>query len=131
MIIIGHPLVDFKPFYKIGDIKSIKNTPPNSVVLFEFNENKISYFRYCRENDISFAVEVKDIKELLIANANKASFALVNAYVMGRDTEELKSEGTVILVNIGADLTNVTFVRDGIYHSARDISTAGDYYTHT
>ena len=78
MIIIGHPLVDFKPFYKIGDIKSIKNTPPNSILLFEFNENKISYFRYCRENDISFAVEVKDIKELLIANANKASFALLS-----------------------------------------------------
>jgi hypothetical protein len=78
MIIIGHPLVDFKPFYKIGDIKSIKNTPPNSILLFEFNENKISYFRYCRENDISFAVEVKDIKELLITNANKASFALLS-----------------------------------------------------
>ncbi len=78
MIIIGHPLVDFKPFYKIGDIKSIKNTPPNSILLFEFNENKISYFRYCRENDISFAVEVKDTKELLITNANKASFALLS-----------------------------------------------------
>jgi type IV pilus assembly protein PilM len=35
------------------------------------------------------------------------------------------------LINIGHDLTNVTFIKDGIYHSTRDISTAGDYFNKT
>ena len=78
MIIIGHPLVDFRPFYKIKEIKSIKKTPSNSVLLFDFSEDNISLFRYCRQNDISFAVEIKNLKELLIANANKASFAILD-----------------------------------------------------
>ena len=34
-------------------------------------------------------------------------------------------------MNIGHNLTNVTFVKDGVYHSSRDISTACDFYAKT
>jgi len=36
--------------------------------------------------------------------------------------------GTVALLNIGHGTTSITFIKDGVYHSSRDISTAGDYF---
>jgi type IV pilus assembly protein PilM len=39
--------------------------------------------------------------------------------------------GTVALVNMGHTATNVTFIKEGIYHSSRDISTAGDFFSKT
>lgn len=57
------------------------------------------------------------------------AFAINNCYAL--ETADLPQNGVTALVNIGHDLTNVTFIRDGIYHSTRDISTAGDYFNKT
>ncbi len=57
------------------------------------------------------------------------AFAINNCYAL--ETADLPQDGVTALINIGHDLTNVTFVKDGIYHSARDISTAGDYFNKT
>jgi type IV pilus assembly protein PilM len=57
------------------------------------------------------------------------SFAINNCYSL--ETEEKKESGTVALVNIGHNLTNVTFIKDGVYHSSRDISVACDFFSKT
>jgi type IV pilus assembly protein PilM len=57
------------------------------------------------------------------------SFAINNCYA--QESAGRPQVGTVALVNIGHNLTNVTFVKDGVYHSSRDISTAGDFFNKT
>jgi type IV pilus assembly protein PilM len=57
------------------------------------------------------------------------SFAMNNCYAL--ESGNSHEEGVVALVNIGHNLTNVTFVKDGVYHSSRDISTACDFYAKT
>jgi len=57
------------------------------------------------------------------------AFAITNCFAQESATRP--HQGTVALVNIGHNLTNVTFVKDGIYHSSRDISTAGDFFNRT
>ncbi|KMQ51622.1 Type IV pilus biogenesis protein PilM [Chitinispirillum alkaliphilum] len=57
------------------------------------------------------------------------AFAITNCYSM--ECAGLPDTGTVALLNIGHDLTNVTFIKDGIYHSTRDISTAGECFNRT
>jgi len=57
------------------------------------------------------------------------SFAVHNCWAV--ENNQQPESGVVALVNIGHNLTNVTFVKDGIYHSSRDISTACDFYTKT
>jgi len=63
----------------------------------------------------------------LIVDVN--AFAINNCYAL--ETADMPQEGVTALINIGHDLTNVTFIKDGIYHSTRDISTAGDYFNKT
>jgi type IV pilus assembly protein PilM len=57
------------------------------------------------------------------------AFAMNNCYVL--ESAGRQEGGVVALVNIGHNLTNVTFVKDGVYHSSRDISTACDFYVKT
>jgi type IV pilus assembly protein PilM len=57
------------------------------------------------------------------------SFAMNNCYA--QESAVHPAVGTVALVNIGHSATNVTFIKEGIYHSSRDISTAGDFFSKT
>jgi type IV pilus assembly protein PilM len=57
------------------------------------------------------------------------AFAINNCYAL--ESSGMPPGGVTALINIGHDLTNVTFIKDGIYHSARDISTAGDFFNKT
>ena len=57
------------------------------------------------------------------------AFAINNCFAL--ESEGLAQNGVTALINIGHDLTNVTFVKNGIYHSTRDISTAGDFFNKT
>jgi len=57
------------------------------------------------------------------------AFAVNNCYSMESFAEG--PGGTVALINIGHSLTNITFVKDGLYHSTRDVATAGDFFCKT
>ncbi len=57
------------------------------------------------------------------------SFAMNNCFA--HESMARPNVGTVALVNMGHNLTNVTFIKEGIYHSSRDVSTAGDFFNKT
>jgi type IV pilus assembly protein PilM len=57
------------------------------------------------------------------------SFAMNNCYAF--ENAGGQEGGVIALVNIGHNLSNVTFIKDGVYHSSRDISTACDFYAKT
>lgn len=54
------------------------------------------------------------------------AFAVLNCHAL--TVGDQAGEGTIALINIGHDLTSVTFATDGVYHSTRDISTAGAFF---
>jgi len=54
------------------------------------------------------------------------AFAITNSYAL--ECAGLPDMGTIALLNIGHSATSITFIKDGIYHSSRDISTAGEYF---
>ncbi|MBN1981223.1 MAG: type IV pilus assembly protein PilM [Chitinivibrionales bacterium] len=57
------------------------------------------------------------------------AFAIYNCFSMESNTEPL--QGTMALLNIGHSLTTITFIKDGVYHSTRDIATAGSFFCQT
>ena len=50
------------------------------------------------------------------------AFAVLNAYELNYD---IHPERITALVNIGYDTTNVVFIKDGYYHSTRDVAAGG------
>ena len=78
MLIIGHKLVNFKPFFKIMEIENIKNTPSNSTIMFQYSKENIKILKYAKQNSLNFAIKVENISQLMIANSYEASFFIVN-----------------------------------------------------
>ena len=50
------------------------------------------------------------------------AFAILNAYEINYDIDP---DRVTALINVGYDITNVTFIMDGKYHSTRDVSAGG------
>ena len=78
MIIIGHKLVNFKPFFKIIEVEDIKSTPSNSTIVFDYSKKGIEILKYAEQNSLNFAVMVEDVSQIMIANSYGASFFIVN-----------------------------------------------------
>ncbi len=57
------------------------------------------------------------------------AFAVSNSYLLSAPEEDL--DKVVTLINIGEHLTNLTFLKNGTYHSTRDIATACDFFLKT
>jgi len=54
------------------------------------------------------------------------AFAITNSYAL--ECAGLPDMGTIALLNIGHSTTSITFIRDGVYHSSRDIPTGGEFF---
>ncbi len=69
MIIIGDPIIAYRPLYFIRSEEDIVKTPPNSTVIFEFKESMISLCRHCQKERVAFALIVDSFKELILASS--------------------------------------------------------------
>ena len=75
MQIFGHDFIENDTFTFVSDIREIKNTPPNSIILMAFDKEIITY---CKKQNLTFGVHVISIKELVLASASNASYLLVD-----------------------------------------------------
>lgn len=62
-------------------------------------------------------------------NVDVDTFAIANAYLFSANPQD--EEKVICLANIGQNVTNLTFITNGTYHSTRDVSTAGSYFVHS
>ncbi len=89
MIIIGHKEIEYKPLYKIQNIKDISLTPSNSTVVFEFD---FALAKHCLKNGIDYAIIVKNIKEVLFASALEATFIVTSEKKLTKKAQKLATE---------------------------------------
>ncbi|MDD4504894.1 MAG: hypothetical protein PHE60_00800 [Sulfurospirillaceae bacterium] len=75
MLIIGYPSIPYTSFYQIKSIAQIAQTPSNGLLLFDFD---IKLCTYANTQNLSFALHVKNIKELVLANALGAKYFIVD-----------------------------------------------------
>ena len=90
MIIIGHPLIPFKPLISVTKIEDIKKTKPNSTILIDFNDKKL--VQYSITQNISLALHVKSIKDACLANALGAKFIILVDGLLAKQVQNLATE---------------------------------------
>ncbi len=71
MKIIGDSIVPFEEFFKVSNVEEIKNTKPNSLIFFEYNEELL---KYCYLNNLNYFVQINFVKEGLYANSLNAKY---------------------------------------------------------
>ncbi len=77
MIIYGHRFIPSDNFYHILNIDAISNTPPSSTLFLEFNEENLDIIEHLRINELSFALGIANITEIIYASALGASFIII------------------------------------------------------
>ena len=75
MKLIGHPLIAYEPLYQIHSQEDIIKIPSNAVLVFDFDAILAAY---CQSQKLSFALHVKNIKELILANALGVTYFIVD-----------------------------------------------------
>ncbi len=77
MILFGHRFISNDSFYHILDIDSIKHTPSSSTIYLEFNEDNLDIIKHAQINDISMALKVTTITEMIYASSLDAKYIIV------------------------------------------------------
>ena len=77
MYIFGHRFIDSISFYHIPNTDAIKNTPSNSTIYLDFDEDNLETISHIVNNEIKLALGVKNITEIIYASALDASFIIV------------------------------------------------------
>ncbi len=74
MLIFGYDLIPSRPWCKVSTQKEVASTSSSTVILLGLNSLDVA--TYCKEQNVDFALEVKSIKEALIASALGVSYLL-------------------------------------------------------
>jgi len=77
MLLFGHKFIQSKRFYHIYDIDMITKTPPSSEIYLKFSEKNLDIIEYLQLNNISFALSVETVTELIFASSLGASYIVV------------------------------------------------------
>jgi len=77
MIILGHRFIPGFKFFHISNIDAINNTPPNSSLFLEFDEDNLETIAYLQKNELCFCLEVRDVTQIIYASALGASYIIV------------------------------------------------------
>ena len=78
MLIFGHRFIESDSFYHIGDIDSIKHTPPSSTIYLDFSEDNLDIIKHAALNEIQMALKVSNITELIYASSLGAKYIVVS-----------------------------------------------------
>ena len=145
----GNAIISDKSTFKVEN-----NEDPEEIILWEagqrspFDVDDITLdYRILHRN-----LQTNEVEALLVAAKNQImqkyidllydaglkpivvdvdSLAANNAYAMELEAGQMESSGSIALINIGYHHTSITFIKNGLYHSTRDISTAGEYFAKT
>ena len=105
MIFFGHKFIPNHSFYHVLNIDAIIHTPPSSTIYLEFDEKNLDIIEHARLNNISMALKISTLNELLFASALGASYIMVpkERAKEFQDIAENYLFDTKILVNIEDD----------------------------
>ncbi|MBU1659320.1 hypothetical protein KKG72_09755 [bacterium] len=78
MIIFGHRFIPGISLYHVSDIDSIQNTPPSSTLYVPFCEENLDIINHAKENDITLALSVENINEIIYSSSLEASYIIVS-----------------------------------------------------
>lgn len=89
MIIIGHSDIECEKFVRVQSVSDIDKTFANEVVFFRHDA---SLERFCKENEVAFAVCVKSVLELIIAQNLGAKYLIVDSAKFAKKCQKIADE---------------------------------------
>lgn len=116
MIIIGHRFIPSENFYHVPNIDAISKTPPSSCIYLEFCEENLDTIEHATKNNVTLALGVKNLTELIYASNLLASYIIVEESLASQ-AQAIANEylyDAKVLVNIYEESQIQEFAKLGI-----------------
>jgi hypothetical protein len=89
MIILNDKRFSDEEFCEIKTKKDIITSNNNSTLLFKYNENDIELYKYCKKNNIDYAVEITSITEFIFIHNLSAKYAFCNDLEIAKSLQKI------------------------------------------
>jgi len=76
MLVFGHPWIEGPRFIKVFSIDEISKTKADDILLLEPLNVSIDIAKYCKKNNLKFAVTVNNTRDAIYVNALGADYML-------------------------------------------------------
>jgi hypothetical protein len=77
MLILEKPF-SYESFQKAKTLEDVKNSKPNSTLIFEYCPSSLELYDFCGRNSIPYGVIVSSVKELIFVSNLKAKYAFTD-----------------------------------------------------
>ncbi|MEA1956558.1 MAG: hypothetical protein U9N02_08710 [Campylobacterota bacterium] len=77
MLIFGHRFIQSDDFYHIQSIEAVLKSPPSSTIYLDFEEDNLDIINHLKDHEIQFAINVKNIREVIYASSLDASYIVI------------------------------------------------------
>jgi len=120
MIILNDKRFCNETFYYANNIDDIHNSPNNSTIVFDYKEENLSIYKFCKDNLINYAIEIKSISEFIFVSNLKAKYAFCSNLELAKQLQKIADnyllETKVILKSSINDIENIALNEiDGIF----------------
>ncbi|MBA1438475.1 MAG: hypothetical protein FAF05_05760 [Epsilonproteobacteria bacterium] len=105
MLLIGHSFIPSQKFYHIVNMEQAQHTPPSSTLWLPYSQNNLEIIEHLQNNQIDFALDIKDITELIYASTLGAKFVTCSE-MLAKTAQKIAENylfDTKILVHIDDD----------------------------
>jgi hypothetical protein len=89
VIILNDKRFNNEIFFKAFSKEDIKNSPNNSTIIFEFDENDIDLYNFCKNSNIEYGVEISSITEFIFITNLDAKYAFCNDIKFAKNLQKL------------------------------------------
>jgi nicotinate-nucleotide pyrophosphorylase len=89
MIILNDNRFNDETFYKVSNIEEILSSSKNSTIIFKYNKADINLYKFCKEHNIEFAVEINSVEEFIFLINLNAKYALVDNLKLAKTLQKL------------------------------------------
>lgn len=121
MIIIGHKAIGYQRFIKVDSVKQISMTKANEIVWFEV-QSDIEYelSTHCKDNNISYAVKINSLREVIIYAALNAKYILIQEKYTAENAQKIADEyffdsKIIYIINDEGSIENIAMLGiDGV-----------------
>ena len=89
MIILNDKRFSEERFCNVKNLEEIENSPNNSTLIFQYSENDIPLYQFCKKNGVPYGVKISSIQEFVFIHNLNGKYVFIDDLDLGKTLQKL------------------------------------------
>ena len=89
MIILNDKRFSEERFCNVKNLEEIENSPNNSTLIFQYSENDIPLYQFCKKNGVPYGVKISSIQEFIFIHNLNGKYVFVDDLDLAKTLQKL------------------------------------------